>query len=46
MVERFIGYVVSFVVLAAMGFGLPQWFKWRRSLVNRLQGQPEEVSHV
>jgi hypothetical protein len=45
VVERFIGYIVSFVVLAGMGLGLPRWFAWRRSLVNRLQDQPED-SHV
>jgi hypothetical protein len=44
-VERVIGYIVSFVVLAGMGLGLPRWFEWRRSLVNRLQEQPED-SHV
>lgn len=46
MAERLIGYIVSFVVLAGMGFGLPRWFEWRRSLVNRLQGESEDVSHV
>jgi hypothetical protein len=25
MVERFTGYIVSFVVLAGMGLGLPRW---------------------
>ena len=44
--ERFVGYIVSFVVLTAVGFGLPRWFEWRRSLVNRLQGELEDVSHV
>jgi hypothetical protein len=44
VIERFIGYIVSFVVLAGMGFGLPRWFQWRRSLVNRLQEQPVTVS--
>ena len=44
MAERFIGYIVllagyivSFAVIAGMGLGLPRWFEWRRSLVNRLQ---------
>jgi hypothetical protein len=46
VVEHFIGYVVSLVVLVGMGFGLPRWFEWRRSLVNRLQDQPDEGSHV
>jgi hypothetical protein len=40
VVERVIGYIVSFVVLAGMGFVLPRWFEWRRSLISRLQ-QPE-----
>jgi hypothetical protein len=26
-----------------MGLALPRWFEWRRSLVNRLQGEPEDV---
>ena len=46
MAEPFIWYIVSFVVLARMGFGLPRWFEWRRSLVNRLLGEPEEAGHV
>jgi hypothetical protein len=46
VVEGFIGYIVSFVVLAGVGFGLPRWFEWRRSLVARLQDQPEDVTHV
>ena len=33
--ERFIGYVVTLMVVAGMGLGLPRWFEWRRSLVNR-----------
>ena len=37
MAERIIGYIVSFVVLAGMGWGLSQWFEWRRSLINQLQ---------
>lgn len=46
MAERFIGYIVSFLVLAGMGFGRPRWFEWRRSLVNRLLGEPEDAGHV
>ena len=46
MLERFIGYIVTFGVLAGMGFGLPRWFEWRRSLISRLQQQPEDVGHV
>lgn len=46
MVERFIGYILSSELVAGIGFGLPRWFEWRRSLVNRLQGGPEAVSHV
>jgi hypothetical protein len=33
--EQFIGYIVSFAVIAGMGLALPRWFEWRRSLVNR-----------
>jgi hypothetical protein len=44
--ERFIGYIVTFGVLAGMGFGLPRWFAWRQSLINRLQQQPEDLGHV
>jgi hypothetical protein len=40
VVERCVGYIVPLAVLAGMGFGLPRWFEWRRSLVNRLQGEP------
>jgi hypothetical protein len=39
--EHFIGYVVPLVVLVGMAFGLPRWFEWRRSLVKRLQDQPD-----
>jgi hypothetical protein len=46
VVERFIGYIVSFVVLVGMGLGLPRWFEWRRALVNVLQNQPDDASHV
>ena len=44
--ERFIGYIVSFLVLAGMGLGLPQWFAWRRSLVDRWPGEPKDAGHV
>jgi hypothetical protein len=44
--ERVVEYVLAFALLAAAGFGLPRWFEWRRSLVNRLQQQPEDVGHV
>ena len=46
MVERFIGYIVSFAVIAGMGFGLPRWFEWRRSLVNRWPGERRDASGV
>lgn len=46
MLERFIGYMVSFAVIAGMGFGLPRWFEWRRSLVNQLQREPKDADHV
>ena len=35
MAERFIGYILPFVVLVGMGFGLPRWFEWRRRSANR-----------
>jgi hypothetical protein len=44
--ERFIGYIVSFVVLAGMGFILPRWFEWRRSLFNRVPREQEDAGHV
>ena len=43
--ERFIGYIVSFLVLAGMGLGLPQWFAWRRSLVDRWPGERKDAEH-
>ena len=46
MAEWFIGYIVSFVVLAGMGFGLPRWFEWRRSLFNRVSRERENAGHV
>jgi hypothetical protein len=46
VVERFIGYIVAFAVIAGMGFGLPRWFEWRRSLVNRVSREQENVDHV
>jgi hypothetical protein len=45
VVERFIGYIVSFVVLAGMGWGLPRWFEWRRSLVSRWADH-KDAGHV
>jgi hypothetical protein len=44
--ERFIGYIVTFVVLAGMGFGLPRWFAWRRALINQLQREQKGADHV
>jgi hypothetical protein len=44
--ERFIGYIVSFVVLAAMGWGLPRWFEWRRSLFTGGPRLRKDVPHV
>jgi hypothetical protein len=46
VVERFIGFIVSFVVLAGMGFGLPRWFEWRRSLITQLQRDRKDAGHV
>jgi len=42
---RFIGYTLSFVVLAGTGVGLPLWFEWRRSLL-RSAGERKEAVHV
>ena len=46
MVERFIGYILSSVVVAGRGFVLTRWFEWRRELVNRLQGGREAERQV
>ena len=46
MVERFIGYIVTLGVLAGMGFGLPRWFEWRRSLINQRQRERRDAGHV
>ena len=44
--EKFIGYVVTFAVMAGMGVALPRWFEWRRMLIERLAGAGEETGHV
>lgn len=44
--EKFIGYVVTFAVMAGMGVALPRWFEWRRMLIERLTGTREETAHV
>lgn len=46
MVERVIGYIVSIAVIAGMGWGMPRWFAWRRSLVDRWPGEREGAVHV
>jgi hypothetical protein len=46
VVERFIAYIVSVAVIAGMGVGLPRWFAWRRSLVERWPGEPKDTAHV
>ncbi len=46
VVERIIGYIVSFVALAGMGLGLPHWFEWRRSLFNGGSGGRKDAGHV
>lgn len=46
MVERVIGYIVTVGVLLGMGVGLPRWFQWRRSLIDRVLQRPEDVGHV
>ena len=43
MTERYIGYIVSFVVLAGMGFVLPRWFEWRRALFSRAPADREDA---
>lgn len=45
MMERVIGYIVSFVVIAVMGIGVPRWFEWRRALVNRW-AEAGDAGHV
>ena len=39
VVEQFIGYIVTLMVTVGMGFVLPRWFEWRRSLINRWPGE-------
>jgi hypothetical protein len=46
VVERFIGYIVSFAVIAGIGFGLACWFEWRRSFVTRGPGKRRDAGHV
>jgi hypothetical protein len=42
VMEWVIGFIGSLVLLATMGFGLPRWFEWRRSLATRWPGEPED----
>ena len=44
--ERFIGYIVTFAVMAGMGVALPRWFAWRRLLISRLVAEREDAAHV
>ena len=44
--ERFIGYIVTFAVMAGVGAALPRWFEWRRTLVDRLLGERKDTAHV
>ena len=46
VVERFIGYLVSFAVIAGMGVALPRWFEWRRSFVERWPGERKNTAQV
>ena len=46
MVERFIGYIVSFAVIAGMGVGMPRWFAWRRNLFDRWPAAQKDAAHV
>lgn len=32
MAGQFVGYVASVLVIGGIGWGLPRWFAWRRSL--------------
>jgi hypothetical protein len=44
--ERFIGYFVTFAVMAGAGVAFPRWFEWRRSLIDRLLDGREDAAHV
>ena len=44
--ERFIGYIVTFAVMAGVGSALPRWFEWRRSLLDRMLRERRDASHV
>jgi hypothetical protein len=46
VVERFTGYIVTFMVIAGMGWVLPRWFEWRRSLLNRWPDEGRDAGHV
>ena len=45
-VERLIGYIVTFAVMAGMGVALPRWFEWRRVLIDRLLRERKGAAHV
>jgi hypothetical protein len=46
VVEQFIGYIVTLLVIAGMGLVLPRWFDWRRSLVNRWPSERQDAGLV
>ena len=43
MADQFIGFVVLFLAIGAIAWGLPRWFAWRRSL---LRTDVRDVGHV
>jgi hypothetical protein len=44
--ERLIGYISSFAVIAGIGMALSQWFEWRRALVDRWSGERRGAGYV
>lgn len=36
MAEQVIGYIASFALVVAIGWGLPRWFGWRYAVRRRL----------
>ena len=43
--KQFIGYIVTLMVVAGMGLGLPRWFEWRRGLVDRWPSERESPAN-
>jgi hypothetical protein len=44
--DQSIGYIVSLVVIAGIGWALPRWFGWRHAMRRRLLDAKEEGRHV